>query len=473
MTSAPGAAPTVPPRAPRALRAGHSTGWRRESLRAALLGPGWPLTWLFLGFPLWWAAGISHFVFIVMAGFMLLELARRRRVLAPRGFALWLLFLVWMAAGVVLVWAHAPGTEEVGGPLRLVGFGYRGAWYLATTIVLLYVLNLSEKELPSRKLARLLGYMFAVTALFGLGSVFAPTFEFPSLLEILLPANVTSPAWIQALVHPSMAEQSEFLGFIQPRPTAPFAYANSWGNNLAMYLPFFVFAWLGRDGGWRRPVGALVLVASIVPIVASLNRGLWLGLAVMAVYVSVRLAWNGRIWAIQGLLVAIVVGGAIFVATPLYDTVTLRIQTPHSNARRLSTAEQVVVTTWKGSPWVGYGSTRTMNGSFASLAGGGTPDCPQCAAPPLGTQGFMWRLILTTGFVGTALALGFLIVQFLRNMAGVRPYAVIGCTLIVTSVLLFLVYDSLESPLFTLMIAIGLMTRDRLNAERAVEGTPA
>lgn len=430
-----------------------------------VLRPGWPLTWLFLPFPLWWLLGVSHFVFIVLAGFMAYELYRRRRVLVPHGFVLWLLFLVWMLAGALLVWAHAPATVEVSGPTRLVGFGYRAAWYLAATVVMLYVLNLSEKELPSRRVGRLLGYMFVVTVVFGMGAVVFPSLEFPSALELALPGGVGNAPWIQALIHPSLAEQSEFLGFSQPRPTAPFAYANSWGNNLAMYLPFFVLAWLGPGAGWRRLAAPVVLVASVVPIVLSLNRGLWLGLAVAALYVAVRLAWNGRIWAIQAVLVGALVGGVVFVSTPLYDMVTLRLETPHSNQRRENTATQVIASTWQGSPFVGYGSTRDMQGSFSSLAGGGTPDCKQCAPPPLGTQGFMWRLILTTGFVGTVLCLSFFAVQFLRFSSGAPPYALIGCTLILVSGVLFLVYDSLESPLFTLMIAIGLMTRERRGAQ--------
>jgi hypothetical protein len=437
-----------------------------------VLRPGWPLTLLFVPFPVWWALGVSHFVFIVLAGFMAYELCRRPRMLVPRGFALWLIFLVWMAAGGVLLWAQAPGAVEVSGPTRLVAFGYRTGWYLAVTVVMLYVLNLSEKELPSRRVARLLAYMFVVTVVFGLGAVAFPRFEFPSPLELVLPGSLGNAPWVQALIHPSLAEQSEFLGFTQPRPTAPFAYANSWGNNLVMYLPFFVWAWFARDAGWRRRVGPVVLVASVVPIVLSLNRGVWLGLTVAAVYAAVRLAWNGRIWAIQAVLVAAVVGGLVFVTTPLYDTVTLRLETPHSNDRRLATAEAVIVTTWKGSPLLGYGSTHEMEGSFSSLAGGGTPDCRQCAPPPLGTQGFMWRLILTTGFVGTALCLSFLAGQLIRHSPGARPCAVIGCTLIITSGLLFLVYDSLESPLFTLMIAIGLMNRERIDAELAAAGVP-
>ena len=114
-------------------------------------------------------------------------------------------------------------------------------------------------------------------------------------------------------------------------------------------------------------------------------------------------------------------GASSFVSSPLYDTLVLRVETPHSNDRRAGTAETVVSVTAEGSPFVGYGTTRTMQGSFSSLAGGETEQCHQCAAPPLGTQGFMWRLVLTTGFGGTVLCLSFFALQFLRRARGPAP----------------------------------------------------
>jgi hypothetical protein len=146
------------------------------------LRPGWPLSALFLGFPVWWALGVSHFVFAVAAACMVPELVRRRRrLVVPRGFWLWLLFLVWTAAGAAVIWAHAPGTAEVtSGFTRLLGYGYWTSWYVAGTVVLLYVLNLEESELPGLRVARLLGYMFVVTSAFGVAAVVVPEFEFPS-----------------------------------------------------------------------------------------------------------------------------------------------------------------------------------------------------------------------------------------------------------------------------------------------------
>ena len=228
---------------------------------------------------------------------------------------------------------------------------------------------------------------------------------------------------------------------------------------MAMFLPFFVYAWLGPEAGWRRLVAPLILLMAAVPTVFSLNRGMWLSMALAGTYVAVRLAMHGKLRAVQVLLASVAVGGLVFMATPLYDTVKLRIETPHSNQRRENVAMDVITIAAQGSPVVGYGTTRTKIGSYSSIAGGGTPECKQCAPPPLGTQGFMWRLILTTGFIGTGLFLLFFAIQFLRRARGPAPIDVLTCASLVIAGVCFFVYDSLGSALFTAMITVGLMAR--------------
>jgi hypothetical protein len=423
------------------------------------LKPGWPLAVLFLGFPLWWALGLAQLVFFAVAAAMAVILYRQRPLRVPRGFGLWLLFLVWMLAGVFLIRTHAPDTVPGGGGLgRLAGFTVRAGWYFAITIAMVYVAN-TARQVPTQRIVRLLAWMFVVTTGFGVLAVLAPTLEFRSPVEMVLPQRLVSTNFVRTLIHPSLSSSSDFLGYLQPRPTAPFPYSNAWGNNLALYLPFFVLAWFGRDAGWRRKAAPLVLVVAIVPITFSLNRGLWLSLAVAAVYAAIRLAVNGRGRALQALVGGVLVGGLVFVSSPLYDTLMLRIETPHSNERRAGTAETVVSVTAQGSPFAGYGTTRTMQGSFSSLAGGETDQCRQCAPPPLGTQGFLWRLVLTTGFVGTGLCLSFFALQFLRRARGPAPIDVTTCTVLIVAVLCFFVYDSLGSAMFTAFLAIGLMAR--------------
>lgn len=444
--------------APPPLTTGAAAGAPAPVRHRRLLKPGWPLALLYLGFPVWWALGLAQLIFFVMAVAMAVILKRKGDLRVPHGFALWLLFLLWMGIGVFVTYAHAPGTVPGGGLGRLAGFAVRAGWYLAVTIALLYVVN-TAREVSTQRIVRLLAWMFVVTTAFGVLAMLAPTLEFESPVELVLPKSLTSTNFVRTLVHPSLSSSSDFLGYVQPRPTAPFPYSNAWGNNVALYLPFFVLAWLGHDGGWRRKAAPLVLVAAIFPITFSLNRGLWISLGAAAAYAAFRLAVNGRTRALQALVAALLVGGIAFVSSPLYDTLVLRVETPHSNDRRAGTAETVVSVTAKGSPVVGYGTTRTMQGSFSSLAGGETDQCRQCAAPPLGTQGFLWRLVLTTGFAGTVLCISFFGLQFVRRSRGPDPLDVTCCAVLVIGLLCFFVYDSLGSAMFTLMVAVGLMAR--------------
>lgn len=433
----------------------------RRSARSLPLRPslqsGWPLTWLFMPFPLWWLLGVSHFIFLLAAVPMLAELLRRRPVLAPVGFAVWLLFMVVVASGAALLWLQPSGTVPVQGAGRLVIFGYRYAWYAAVTIVALYVLNMPERMLSTDRVMKLLGWMFVYTTCGGLaGLIFSGT-EFPSLLELVLP--LPPDGFFYSLIHPSLTTASDFLGYDQARPSAPFAYANAWGNNLGLFMPFFVYTWLRKGAGWHRPVGVLILGAAIIPIAFSLNRGLWAGLGTAALLTAVKLAQTGQFRVVQATAALVVAGAVAFIASPLYDTVTLRVTTPHSNERRENLATEVIGGTLSSSALLGYGDTRTVQGSFASIAGGETPDCEHCAEPALGTQGFFWRLIYTTGLLGTLLFMVFVCIQLVRFVGSRDPVAIIGCLVIVLSLLFSFVYDSLESPLFTVMIAVGLMNR--------------
>ncbi len=420
-------------------------------------GPAWPLKLLLLGFPLWWALGFASFSFLIAAVAMAVQLYRRRGIRVPRGFGVWVLFLVWMLLGVFVLWAHAPGTADGGGAERLVGFAYRACWYLAVTVAMLYTMNLPHRQVPSLAVVRWLGYLFVVCVVGGVAGLLVPRFEFTSLAELMIPG--AEGAFLQTKLHPSLTTYSDFLGYELARPKAPFSYANTWGNTIGLLLPFFVYSVVRSRSAWRRAAGALVLLVALVPIGFSLNRGLWLGLAVLLAYTLVVLARSRRFALIWAAVAAVAVAAVVVAASPVGQTIALRLDTPHSNDRRGTVAEVVVGTTYEGSPLLGFGTNRQVVGSFSSLAGGGSPDCRQCAAPPLGTQGFLWRLVFTTGFVGTALFCLFMLVQLLVHVRRKDPVAVLGCMTLALSALFFVVYDSLESPLFVLMLAIGLMNR--------------
>jgi hypothetical protein len=435
------------------------------------LRPGWPLRVLFYGYPLWWVLGCAEPMFLAMAVAMTFALFHRP-VRVPRGFGIWLLFLVWVLASVFVLWSDAPGTVPVHGPSRLFIFSYRLIWYAALTVVLLYVGNLREDEMSKRQITRLLGYMFVVTVVGGLVGVLMPHIQFKSVAEFVLPRGLTSNAFVHQIIHPRVAEVQEIVGSPMPRPTAPYYYTNSWGANFSLFLPFFLLAWRDRRAGWRRTAAPFVLLAAFVPVVFSLNRALWLALIVMALFVALRLAMQGRVWAVRGLVGAVVVGSVVFFASPLHTIVDKRLQHGHSNERRGDLATTTFTTSFDASPIIGFGGTRRAESNFSSIAGGARPDCPVCAAPPLGTQGHLWLLIISQGVVGAGLFMAFFVRRFVRHWRDASAYALAGSAVVVAAAVEVPFYDLLGAPLFTVMIVLGLLWRaeaDRVQ-ERAVPG---
>src|SRR5687768_6190098 len=89
----------APARRPAAARTGLAPARGLPGVRTAL--PTWPLTALFLGVPIWWVAGLGDMVFPLFGAIMLVLLGRRGGVEVPRGFGLWLLFLLWMGFSAI------------------------------------------------------------------------------------------------------------------------------------------------------------------------------------------------------------------------------------------------------------------------------------------------------------------------------------------------------------------------------------
>ena len=122
----------------------------------------WPITALLIGWPLWWALGIAAYMPLFIAVPMLWRMYRwratgSRRILVPRGFGLWVLFLIVMIASVSMVSQQAPETIPSPPSHRAISWALRAVQYLACTVILLYAGNLTERELPRRRLADLPG----------------------------------------------------------------------------------------------------------------------------------------------------------------------------------------------------------------------------------------------------------------------------------------------------------------------------
>jgi hypothetical protein len=425
--------------------------------------PGWPLVVVFLGFPVWWLLGLGMLIFLIMTVPMAVHLYKQRsRLLAPRGFGAWLVFLGWVVLGAGVLWANAPGAVPGGGLGRLLPFGWRLAWYIASTVVLLYIANLSDEDLPADRVGRLLGWMFIVTTGGGLLGTFAPHLQLTSPMEMLLSTHNT---FLLDAIHPKTADVATILGYEQARPMAPFAYANTWGAAYAFFLPFFVITWIWRAEGRRRATGIVILLASLWPVVYSLDRGLWIAIGVIIAFAGLKIVARGGRRALRLVVAGLAVSTLVFLVSPLPTMIQERLQNPHSNNRRTLLAEQSVRSALTGSPVVGFGTTRNVQGNLTSLAGGDRPGCKACGAPPLGTQGHVWLLLFANGVIGTIAFAAFFVTRFARHWRERSAYGVAGCCVLLTGGLFLFIYDLVEVPLYTVMIAVALMWRARREAD--------
>jgi hypothetical protein len=426
--------------------------------------PGWPVVLLFLGYPLWWALGVTEIVAIIAVGAMLVELMRMRTVRVPPGFGWWLLFLAWVLIGVALVQVNVPGAVPGASGTRYFTWAWRLFWYLKATILLLYIGN-QRHRLSLSWVCRIFAWMFVFIVAGGLLGAVAPTFQFHSLLELALPHRVSSIAFVHANIHPIAAESFVNLGVPKGRLSAPFPYANVWGLNFVCFLPFFVVAWLGRDAGWRRFAAPLVLGVAFVTVVLSLNRGMWLALIVAMVFVAMSLALAGRTRVLVTLIVGAAVIGAIVAASPLGKTIDTRLHgtQQNSNEGRANLSALGTSSMAKASPLLGFGTTRNVQGNFDSIAGGQTSDCPRCVVPPLGTQGQYSLVAFTQGIGGLILYFGFLILQFLRHIRMRSEYALAGLSVLLVHLVTATVYGADNLSILAIFGALALLWRSRID----------
>ena len=217
--------------------------------------PSWVLTATVAFMPLWWALGLAAFIWIIAAVPMAWILLHRTPVRAPRGFGVFLLFLGW-------VMVSAAPTEG----LRLLSVGYRVAIYLAAAVLLLYVYNLTEEELPRSRAVKLccLYFMYAIGG--GYAALLFGDLRFTSPLEMLMPAAVLQNSFAQELVSPNLAQLHDIFGVPLPRPTAPFVFTNEWGSGVGFLAPMAIAGWSSLGRRWQNAI-TVVGLAAVVPIV--------------------------------------------------------------------------------------------------------------------------------------------------------------------------------------------------------------
>jgi hypothetical protein len=417
--------------------------------------PAWPIAALLVGYPVWWALGFGGLSVIVLAVPMAVVLWRRRPVKVPRGFGLWLLLLAGYMVSALMLAETPPGTYGELGPGRIAGYVMRLALYASILIMVLYLGNLTERELPQLRLVRMLGVLFVTTVAGGLLGVLFPAFAFTSPMELLLPGWISENSFVQNLIHPTAAQTQKVLGYASPRPEAPFEWANAWGSNVSVLLVWFVVGWWVHGGPRQKVFVAVSLALAAVPIVYSLNRGLWIGLGLAVGYLIVRVGGRTRV-ALCG---AVAAGALVFALSPLASLVSQRLDKPHSNDIRAFTVSATIAAAGH-SPVIGFGNTRNATGNHRTITTGKTQWCGGCGHPPLGSDGQLWLLIITQGFTGAALYVAFFLGAIRRHWRDRSPIGLAGVLVMGLVLLYMFVYDGLVTPLSLYLISFALLWRN-------------
>ena len=409
----------------------------RPGRRQPGLPAGWPVLALFVLFPLWWVLGLSALIWLVLAVPMLVQLLLRGPgVRVPKGFGLWLAFLFWMLLS---------GTQ-LDEARRLYAFSYRALLYLSMTVMFVYVYNLPRAAVPARKVVLALTVFWAAVICYGFAALAIPNARFTTPAALLLPGGIAANPFVQDLFAAKLAQVQDFIGYDLPRPAAPFTYTNEWGGAVGLLTPM-ALAGLGMLRSYLlRNAIRLLLVASLVPIVISSNRGLWVGLGVGLVYAAVRVALRGNaraLFAIVGFLALI---AAAVTLTPLEHYVSDRLANQHSNERRESLGEQAVQGTLDA-PLFGHGGPRESQE---------TPN-----APEIGTHGHVYLVAFSHGIPGIAFFLGWWLLALVRTSRGATGPPLWCHVMLLIGVVEFLYYDMMPTQLHLMMVVAAVAWREQ------------
>jgi polysaccharide biosynthesis protein PslJ len=344
---------------------------------------------VFASLPVWWLMGLFPFVWPIIGFFLLLALIRQGDVSFPRGFGLWLLLLAWAPLSLV----------QLGGDNANLLFAQRFATLGAATVLFLYLFNSSREDLPNGAILEVLTLFWAMLVVGGLISILFPTVSFHSPFELLLPAGLVANPFVHGLVHVEFAQVQTFLGYPVGRPSPFYSFTNAWGSAVALLTPIAFAAFIQTRSPLRRRLLGALLVLSVIPIVVSLNRGVWLALALALGYAALRFAHAQRMNALAGLIGLVGFLLILMFLTPLGGLLSDRLATPHSNLGREALYRESFERT-KESPIVGYG---------------GPIESQETTGPPVGTHSQFFFLAISYGVPAVGLFLAWFGLTFLRS----------------------------------------------------------
>lgn len=408
--------------------------------------PFWPIAMMVAWYPLWFVLGLSGFMWVVLSLPMAASLVRRRGLVVPKGSGWWLIFLVAVLGSVLSLDAVS----------RFLGWGLRSGYYVGASVFLLYILN-GRRGIDLFRVIRMFTILWMIAVVGGYLAFVLGDLSFRAPLYYVTPGGLRQNDLINAWLEPSFAQLQDIIGVPVPRPKAPFTYTNEWGSMLALLTPFAFAALYDRRVGVSPKLIRVLMAASVVPAVISLNRGLWLSLGLGVIYAAVRFGVAGqRKLMIQGLwgMVVLVV---VLSLTPLGGIIATRINTGHSNEDRASLAIDAVEGAVE-KPVFGWGAPRPNERNL----------------PSVGTHGQLWFVTFSHGFLGAVGFVGTMLSLAWHTRKQASTAGLWVHTVIIIGIIQMPYYLMVPDQLFTVFAAAAIALRlQREGTAPQAQQTPA
>jgi O-antigen ligase len=403
----------------------------RRAGKPPLLPPGWIVFALFGLNPIWWLLGFGGFVWsiaFVPLGFWALRHHGLRR---PPMVGMFILYMLWVLVTMV----------QLDRFTRVLSFSFRYGAYLSALLLAVYVYN--ERRVTRERFVRWVSYFWIAAILGGYLSFVLPNSRLdPTLASVLLPESIVSNDFVGNLVKPGFAQVQNLFGIDVPRPSTLFPFSNEWGGNVGLLTPFFVASFLFSSVRRERQFGAIMLLVALPPMIISVNRGLWISVALIFVVIAFRNFFQGRTFALKMLVGGIVILGFLIIATPLGDVVAGRL-----GDSDVSTREGIYSEAWQGlldSPLLGWGGPRPSENIFS---------------PSIGTHGHFFLVMFAHGFVGLILYTVWVGMTIVQSLSPRDPLSMMLASVIIVGGVQMFFYNLLPFSIPIILIAIGLISR--------------
>ena len=323
-------------------------------------------------FPLWWAMGMSELIWPAFGLLMIVSLFRNGSVAIPRFAMAWVVFLLIVAASGFML-------EE---QQDVYSWVIRFSQYVSVGLIVPYVLT-HRNHTPARIVFGSATALFLASVVGGYLGLLLGDFSFRSPLAYVLPGGFQANSFVRDVVNPSFADIERFLGrFEVTRPKAPFTYTNGWGAAMGLLFPFAIHDAISGFGVSRR-IARIGILASAVPIMLSLNQGLWISIAAGVGYAAFRAAGRGDSRVVLQLLGVGLIATIAITATPLSNTIQSDLQNPNATEDRFELYEATLAEL-PNSPIIGFGGPREVREGL----------------PPAGTHGQLWIVLFSHGAAG-------------------------------------------------------------------------